>query len=89
MKLILLLYIIFSFSLTLGNTLSVDEECQIFYSIIGENNGRCNENSYDNTGNNSYAILKDGHINNMYISTKENMEKIPSSIVELSELEYL
>jgi len=87
--LILLLYIIYILSLTLGNALSVEEECQIFYSIIEENNGRCNENSFDPTGTESYAIVKNGHINKLYLSSKEEMEKIPSSIIELSELEHL
>jgi len=59
------LYVVFIFSLTLGNTLNVDEEYQIFYLIIGENNGRCNENSHDNTWTNSYAILEDGYINHL------------------------
>jgi len=64
MKLIItLLYIIFN--LTLGNALSVDEECQIYYSIIGENDGSCSENSnnyYNENYFGNYAILKNGHI---------------------------
>ncbi len=65
LKLLLLLNITFIFNLTLVNTTSIEEECQTFYSIINNNNGKCREDSYDNTGTSSFAIPKDGHINEL------------------------
>jgi len=75
MKLFLLLINIISiFNLTLANvnnvnnTVSDNNECQIYYSIVGRDNKRCRESSsFDdcapNLGDcNSYANIKNGHI---------------------------
>jgi len=72
MKLILfLINIIFLFTLTGTNvindknTTNSDDECQIYYSIIGKNDGRCSEDS-TYMGSYSFATLKNGHIIEMY-----------------------
>jgi len=70
MKLFLLLInIIYIFSLTLSkginivnNTSNISKDCQIYYSIIGKENGKCHDNSYDSTGCVSFAKTKNGHI---------------------------
>jgi len=67
---LLLINIIFIFSLTLvnatnaDNTTDIDKDCQIYYSIIGTNDGSCEINEY-NPACFSSAVHKNGRITEM------------------------
>jgi len=91
---ILLINVIYIFGLILANninkannTSNINKDCQIYYSIIGREDGSCNDNSY-NTAGDSYAITRNGRITKLYLNS-ENMKKVPPSIGELSELESI
>ncbi|OUM62742.1 hypothetical protein PIROE2DRAFT_10902 [Piromyces sp. E2] len=90
---LLLINIIFIFSLTLVNAINVNNstvstnDCQIYYSIIGTNDGSCEKNEY-NPASFSSAIHKNGRITEMHIKAAK-IKSISPSIAELSELEKL
>ncbi|OUM62744.1 hypothetical protein PIROE2DRAFT_10904 [Piromyces sp. E2] len=91
--LLLLINIIFIFSLTLVNAINVNnstaitKDCHIYYSIIATNDGSCERNKYIPTSPSS-AIHKNGRITEINLNCN-GIEKIPYSIGELSELEKL
>eukprot|EP00833_Pecoramyces_ruminatium_P015853 jgi/Orpsp1_1/1189885/evm.model.d7180000075203.1 len=68
------------------NSTTIDEECQVYYSLIGSNDGSCcipNDNRIP-----PYSICKNGHITNIMLYNCK-IKEINSSIMKLTELEEL
>jgi len=95
---IIMLFSIFNFILAQINTTNTtnvaEEECQIFYSIIGENDGSCCSEKKNIEANERSAFCENGHVTivklkGIVLRNDIDLEEIPKNLFKLKNLKEL